>query len=133
SDDAELKEWAAKKNLPLDDPLKIAKMYRESEKQLGKKGQQEGKLKAAVTTANTTAGIDDMQALRNEVTAINFKLDHPEARDLEPLMVQILDEKPWLANDLEAVLDIAKGRSVHTSAEVLAARQAGGKEALAHA
>lgn len=133
SDDTELKEWAAKKNLPLDDPLKIAKMYRESEKQLGKKGQQEGKLKAAVTEANTSAGVDDIQSLRNEVTALNFQLNHPEAKALEPLMVQILEEKPWLASDLETVLDVAKGRSLTTDAMRVAERQAGGKEALAQA
>lgn len=128
--DAELKEWAAKKNLPLDDPLKLAKMYRESEKQLGKKGQQEGQLKAAVTTANAEAGTDDVQALRNELTALSFKVDHPEAGPLEGEMVSILEEKPWLANDLDAVLDIAKGRSVSKSEELLAARQAGKKEGL---
>lgn len=133
SEEAELKEWAAKKNLPLDDPLAMAKMYRESEKKLGKKGQQEGQLKAAVTTANNAAGVDDVQSLRNEMTALNFKLDHPEARELEPIMVEILDEKPYLASDLDAVLDIAKGRTVSQGAETLAARKAGGKEALAQA
>lgn len=133
SDEAEIKEWAAKKNLPLDDPIKIAKMYRESEKQLGKKGQQEGQLKSAVTTANAEAGTDDVQALRNELTALSFKIDHPEAGPLEGEMVSILEEKPWLANDLDAVLDMAKGRSVSKSEELLAARQAGKKEALAQA
>ena len=132
-EETEIKEWAAKKNLPLDDPIKIAKMYRESEKQLGKKGQQEGQLKAAVTTANAEAGTDDVQSLRNELTALSFKIDHPEAGPLEGEMVSILEEKPWLANDLDAVLDIAKGRSVSKSEELLAARQAGKKEALAQA
>lgn len=130
SEEAEIKEWAAKKNLPLDDPLKIAKMYRESEKQLGKKGQQEGQLKNAVSDANNSAGADDIQALRNEVAALNFYIGNPDAKKYEDSMVEILDEKPWLASDLDAVLDIAKGRAATDSERLLAERQAGKKEAL---
>lgn len=133
SEDTELKDWAAKKNLPLDDPLKIAKMYRESEKQLGKKGQQEGQLKAAVTGANESAGVDDVQALRNEVTALSFYIQHPEAKQYESEMVSILEDKPWLANDLEVVLDAAKGRSTTEATRLAAERQAGKKEGLAAA
>ena len=55
SDDTELKDWAAKKNLPLDDPIKLAKMYREAEQKLGSKGQKEGQLKTAVTAANASS------------------------------------------------------------------------------
>lgn len=132
-DDAEFKEWAAKKNLPLDDPVKIARMYRESEQALGKKGQQEGQLKAAVTDASSTAGVDDVQALRNEVAALSFYIQHPEAKQLESEMVKILEEKPWLASDLETVLDAAKGRSGTEAQRLAAERQAGKKEALAQA
>lgn len=130
SDDTELKDWAAKKNLPLDDPLKIAKMYRESEKQLGKKGQKEGQLKNAVSEANTTSGTEDYQALKNEVEALSFYVNHPEAKQYEGTMVGILEEKPWLASDLDSVLDIAKGRSMTDPQALLAERQAGKKEAL---
>lgn len=133
SEDTELKDWAAKKNLPLDDPLKIAKMYRESEKQLGKKGQKEGQLKNAVSTANAASETEDMQALKNEVEALSFYVNHPEAKQFEGQMVDILEEKPWLASDLESVLDIAKGRSVTDADQLLAARKAGSKEALAQA
>jgi hypothetical protein len=133
SDDTELKDWAAKKNLPLDDPLKIAKMYRESEKALGKKGQKEGQLKTAVTEANTAAGAEDYQALKNEVEALSFYVNHPEAKQFEGSMVDILEEKPWLASDLDSVLDIAKGRSITDATKLVAERQAGKKEALAAA
>lgn len=133
SEDAEIKEWAAKKNLPLDDPIKIAKMYRESEKALGQKGQQEGQLKKAVDTANTESGVEGSQALENRVAALEFYLQHPDAQQYEDEMVKILEEKPWLAGDLETVLDAAKGRT-STQAERLAAeRKAGKAEALAQA
>jgi hypothetical protein len=133
SDDTELKEWAAKKNLPLDDPIKLAKMYRESEKQLGKKGLSEGQLKSAVTEANTSAGVDDIQSLRNEVAALNFYMQHPEAKQYEAEMVEILEEKPWLGSDLDVVLDVAKGRGTTEAAKLDAATKAGKKEALAQA
>lgn len=131
SDDTELKDWAAKKNLPLDDPLKIAKMYRESEKQLGKKGQQEGQLKDAVTSANSESSVEDVQALRNEMAALTFYVNHPEAKQYESEMVSILEDKPWLASDLDVVLDVAKGRA--SGSTLVAATQAGKKEALAQA
>lgn len=133
SEETELKEWAAKKNLPLDDPIKLAKMYRESEKQLGKKGQTEGQLKSAVTDANNSAGVDDIQSLRNEVAALNFYIQHPEAKQFEAAMVDILEEKPWLGSDLDVVLDVAKGRSTTDATKLAAERQAGKKEALAQA
>lgn len=133
SEEAEIKDWAAKKNLPLDDPIKIAKMYREAEQALGKKGQKEGQLKNAVSTANETSGMEDYQALKNEVEALSFYVNHPEAKQFESTMVDILEEKPYLASDLEAVLDIAKGRATTDAATRLAERQAGGKEALAQA
>lgn len=131
SEDTELKDWAAKKNLPLDDPLKLAKMYRESEQKLGKKGQQQGQLKDAVTSANSESSVEDVQALRNEMQALTFYVNHPEAKQFEPAMVSILEEKPWLGSDLDSVLDIAKGRA--TTTNLVAERQAGKKEALAQA
>lgn len=133
SEDTELKDWAAKKNLPLDDPIKMAKMYRESEQKLGKKGQQEGQLKDAVSTANEVSNTEDYQALKNEVEALSFYVNHPEAKQFEGQMVGILEEKPWLASDLDSVLDIAKGRSITDADQLLAARKAGGQEALAQA
>lgn len=133
SEDTELKDWAAKKNLPLDDPIKIAKLYREAEKALGKRGQKEGQLKTAVSAANASSETEDYQALKNEVEALSFFVNHPEAKQFEGEMVGILEEKPWLTSDLEVVLDVAKGRSTTDAATRLAERKAGGKEALAQA
>jgi len=128
--EAEIKEWAAKKNLPLDDPIKLAKMYRESEQKLGPVNREKAELKTAVVDANSSAGVDDVQSLRNEVAALSFYIAHPEAKQFEQEMVSILDEKPWLAGDLEVVLDAAKGRTSTEAEKLVAERQAGKKEAL---
>lgn len=133
SEDAELEAWAASKNLPLDDPMKIAKMYRDAEKQLGKQGQREGQLKKAVDTANTEAGVESNQALENRIAALEFYLEHPDAKPFEAEMVRILEEKPWLAGDLEVVLDAARGRSTTDAATRAAERKLGRQEALAQA
>ena len=105
-------------------------MYRESEKALGKKGSEEGKLKSAVTEANLSSNTEDVQALRNEVAALGFFIQNPEARQFEDEMTKVLDERPYLVNDLDAVLDIAKGRSYSNPEQIAAARKAGAKEAL---
>jgi hypothetical protein len=133
SDEAEVRDWAAKKNLPLDDPIKMAKMYRDAEKALGKKGQREGQLKSAVSTANESSNTEDYQALKNEVEALSFYVNHPDAKQYEGIMVDILVEKPYLASDLDAVLDIAKGRSMTDAAIRLAERNAGKREARTEA
>lgn len=130
SEEDELKEWAAKKNLPLDDPIKMAKMYRESEKALGKKGQKEGQLNKAVSAANESASIDDVQGLRNEIEALNFKINHPESSQYESAIVDLLEEKPWMASDLEGALDMVKGRSMTDAQALLDAKKTGKKEAL---
>ena len=136
SDEAELEAWAAKKNLPLDDPLKVAKMYRDAEKLMheaamqGKKGQ----LKTAVSAANEASGTEDYQALKNEVEALSFWVNHPGAKEqYEGMMVGILEEKPYLASDLDTLLEVAKGRSMTDAATRLAERNAGKREARTEA
>ncbi len=61
-------DWAAKKNLPLDDPEKLGRMYRELETKLGS-DDRKNQLSKSVETANTEAGVDDVQGLKNQVAA----------------------------------------------------------------
>lgn len=131
SEDTDIKEWAAKKNLPLDDPMKIAKMYRESEKELGRKGQEAGQLAKASETASESLGVDDLQATNNRLSVLEFYTVNPEARDYDGKMAEILNDKPYLAQDLDTLYVLAKARTAE--AELLAARQAGKKDALSAA
>lgn len=123
-------DWAAKKNLPLDDPEKLGRMYRELETKIGAGNKN---LSKSVEAANTEAGIDDVQGLKNQVAALSFYVTNPEAAKYDETMGKILEEKPWMANDLSGLLDMAKGRSTTTEEQLLAAKQAGSKEALATA
>lgn len=124
---AEEKEWADKKGLPLDDPIKLARMYRESERALGKKGSEERHLKEAVDSANTMMGADDLQALNNRISAVEFLVSNPDAVPYVDKMVQVLEDEPGLASRLDLALKIAKADD--SASREVAARQAGEKEA----
>lgn len=126
SEAAEIKAWAEKKGLPLDDPLAMAKMVREGDKKVTEAGQS-AKLDTSVKTAS--ANLDEVQQLRNEVAVINFFQKYPDARELETDMAKIVEERPYLASDLDALYFYTKGIQADTG--LVAAKQAGSKEALA--
>ncbi len=129
SDD--FKDWAAKKNLPLDDPEKLGRMYRELETKLGSGDR--NKLSESVGTANEAAGVDDVQGLKNQVAALSFYVTNPDAAKYDKEMGAILEARPYMANDLDGLLLMAKGQATTSDEQLLAARQAGSKEALATA
>ena len=126
SEEDEIKAWAEKKGLKLDDPIAMAKMIREGDKKVTEVTQQ-AKLGDSVKTAS--ADLDDVQQLRNEVAVINFFQKYPDARELETDMAKVIDEKPYLASDLDALYFYTKG--VQADKGLVAAKQAGSKEALA--
>lgn len=125
----DIKAWAEKKGLSLDDPIALAKMVRAGDQKVTEATQKATELGKSVQTASTEIGLDDIAQLRNEVAVMNFYQQHPEARELDGEMAKTLEEKPYFASDLEGLLYYTKGREADKAA--LAARQAGGKEALA--
>lgn len=128
----DITEWAKKKGLPMDDPVALAKMVREGDRKVTQASQSKS-LADNVQAANSEAGIDDLQSIKNNVAALSFYVSHPEAVQYDEALGKVLEEKPYMVNDLEGALDMAKGRSLSKESELLAARQAGSKEALAQA
>lgn len=124
--DDDIKAWAEKKGLSLEDPVALAKMVREGDKKVTEATQQASQLKSSVTSAS--AELDDIQQLRNEVGVMNFYQQYPDARELDSEMSKVLDEKPYFANDLEGLYFYTKG--VQADKGLVAAKQAGSKEAL---
>lgn len=122
----EIKTWAEKKGLPLDDPIAMAKMVREGDKKVTETTQKANQLESSVKTAS--ADLDDVQQLRNEVAVINFFQKYPDARELETDMARVIDEKPYLASDLDALYFYTKG--VQADKGLVDAKKAGSKEAL---
>lgn len=133
--DDELKAWAEKKGLEYnpDNPaeVKLAKMVREGDKKVTETTQKASNLGKSVQTASEETGLDEVTQLRNEVAVINFYQAHPDARELDADMAKVLEEKPYLASDLDALYFYTKG--MQTDKDIVAARQAGSKEALAAA
>lgn len=127
SEDDELKAWAEKKGLSLDDPIALAKMVREGDKKVTEATQAAKKLESSIKTAS--ADLDDVQQLRNEVAVMNFFQSYPDARELESEMAKVVEEKPYFANDLEGLYFYTKG--LQADRGLVAAKQAGSKETLA--
>lgn len=132
SDEAEIKEWAAKKGVNLEDPIALAKLARETEKSFHAKSGEVSALKKAVgaQTSEADEGSVESEAypIINRLRVAEFYNEHPEAKDYDEQMAQIVEEKPYLAQDLEVLFDVARSRSAAT--ETLKARQEGRKEAL---
>lgn len=127
--DDDIKAWAEKKGLSLDDPIALAKMVREGDKKVTQATQKASELGKSVETASTELGLDDVAQLKNEVAVMRFYQAYPDAKDLDTEMAKTLDEKPYFANDLEGLYFYTKG--LQADKGLIAARQAGSKEALA--
>lgn len=130
SEEAEIKEWAAKKGLDLSDPVAVARAAREAEKAFHSKSTEASKLKKAMGEQGKESGEDELQAetyeTLNRLKVAEFYNEHPDAKELDTVMADILDEKPWLAQDLESLYAVAQAKTaVIKTAE---ARQEGQRE-----
>lgn len=133
--DEDLKKWAAEKNLPLDDPLALAKMNRELEKKMHAQGQENGELRKQVgkqaedsADKGEDSEVTDTRKLLHQLAVTDFYLNNPEARQYDGKMAELLAEKPHLANDFEDLLTLAKART--SDEELLEARKQGEQAAL---
>lgn len=129
SEDDEIKAWAEKKGIQAETPneIALAKMVREGDKKVTEASQEAKNLKKSVEVAS--ADETDVQQLRNELAVMNFFQTYPDAREYEPEMAKIVEEKPYFANDLEGLYFYTKG--LQADKGLVAAKQAGSKEALA--
>ena len=131
SEEDELKDWAEKKGIKTDNTTALLKMVRESERLMHEtQNSVEAKaLKATVKTVGEDAGFDETSQLINRLKVTEFYLNNPEAKSLDEKMAEIVTAKPFLADDLETVYELAKARSKPVSD--VDARKVGQKEALA--
>lgn len=136
--DDELRNFANSRGLELSTPseIKAAKMARDSQQDFHAKRHAE-KLKSSVTQASddqaeelaAATGQDPelLKRLYNMEVRQNvrdFWDDHPEARALESNMAKIIQSRPHLVHDLEAVYALAQVRSSDSI------KSEGGREAL---
>lgn len=126
--DQETLDWAAKKGLSLDDPVKLAKMVREGEKKMHQATSKASELRDAVQEHATTDEPNEVFDLVQRLKVTDFFLNNPEAKELDSEMAKIITEKPYLAQDLDAVYDLAKFKSANSKLDE--ERKAGRQEAL---
>lgn len=133
--DDDVQAWAEKKGLPLNDPVKLAKMYRDAEKAMHEAKARSKELEtASVDTAPIEyTGNPEYDSLAANVNTLlvqnkvrDFFADNPEARQFESKMAEIVQEKPYLQHDLNDLYALARN-APDREAELKAA---GGKEAL---
>lgn len=131
SEDTELLEWASKKGIKTDDTMSLLKMAHESEKRMHSATEEAKALKNVVKSKGEEEGLDDVSQLVNSLKVTEFVLNHPDAREkvLDDEMANIINAKPYLANDLEVVYELAKSHI--QPKDIIAAKQTGKKEALA--
>lgn len=128
-EDAEILEWANKKGVKTDDPIALLKMVREGEKKMHSATNEANALKNTINTTGEEQGYDDTSLLLNRLKVTEFYLNNPEAKALDEDMAEIVNKKPYLADDLETVFELAKARK--STVAMAAAKQTGRQEALA--
>lgn len=131
----DVQEWAAKKGLPLNDPVKLAQMYRDAEKKMHEATEKARELEtvtAQVSSIDYTGdpNIDNLTETVNALLVQNSVRDffnsNPEAREYESKMAEIVMARPHLKGDLDALYALAKN-DPSRDAEI---KQQGGYEAL---
>lgn len=131
----DVQTWAEKKGLPLDDPVKLAKMYRDAEKRMHEATEAARQLETTVVQQGTVdytgdANYDALAQTVNQLAVQNsvreFFAANPSAREFEPKMAEIVMQRPHLKGDLDALYALARN-DPNRETEL---KQAGGREAL---
>lgn len=135
ADGDDIEDWATKKGLPMDDPVKLAKMYRDAEKKMHQATEKAREFNTAVMdqplidyTGNEA--VDQLAQQVNQLTIQNkvnsFWEATPEAREFEGKMAELVIQRPHLQNDLDALYALAR-TDPSREADL---RREGGREAL---
>jgi len=111
-DSAEILEWAERKGLKVNEDTKpLLKMVRESEQKMHTATKEANALRNSVQEINEANDVSPDQAVLNRLVVTEFYLNNPGARELDDEMADIINEKPYLARDLDAVYEIAQSRA----------------------
>lgn len=131
----DVKIWAEKKGLPLDDPVKLATMYRDAEKKMHQATEKARELEQATVAQLPVeyTGDPNVDSLAQSVNTLliqnnvrDFFSSNPEAKEFESQMAEIVTQRPHLQNDLDALYALARN-DPNREAEI---KQQGGRDAL---
>ena len=106
--------WLKNKGVDPSDPKAVAEAWRKAEQEFHKTRQD---AKSQLQTAATNSYEEDefadpmaqrLQVVETRLAVQDFYSSHPDAKDLDADMAKIVQAKPYLAQDLDAVYAIAK-------------------------
>jgi hypothetical protein len=124
SDDPELDEYIARKNLDVSDPRKLAKIIRENDRKISEQGLKTSELSKQIKQVDTS---DDYgsELPDPKMALLEFRVDHPDFKpesDLDTEMSRIITEaapgvRRVLASDLNTVYRMAKANLADASVD----------------
>lgn len=122
--------WAEKKGLPMDDPVKLAQMYRDAEKKMHEVTQQRTNVEPPQPLEPTgDANYDALVERQNKQELRTYVRDwfdaNPEMKQHRQELMQIANERPWLTN-----LDDIRAHYLADPSRLESLKTEGGREAL---
>lgn len=127
----DVKEWAEKKGLPLDDPIKLAQMYRDAEKKMHEVTQTQKSQVQPPEPLELTGDInyDAIVERQNQQELRTYVRDwfdaNPEMKQHRDDLMKIANERPWLQN-----LDDIKAHYLADPSRLQSIKTEGGRQAL---
>ena len=132
ADGDDVQAWAEKKGLPLDDPIKLAKMYRDAEKRMHEATTQVPKtpveppqLMEPSGDANYDALIERQNVQEQRVYVRDWFDANPDMKEHRDDLARIASERPWLTN-----LDDVRAHYLASPDKLKSMKTEGGREAL---
>lgn len=128
SDD--IKDWAEKKGLPLDDPIKLAKMYREAEKKMHQATVERVKVTPPEEIPLTEdPSMNEVIQRQNQSELRMYVRDwfdsNPDMKTHKAELMQIAQERPWLTD-----MDDVRAHLLASQSFIDRTKQEGGRQAL---
>ena len=126
----DITEWAEKKGLPLDDPKKLAQMYRDAEKKMHEATQQKTNIQPPEPLETTgDANYDQLVERQNVQELRTYVRDwfdaNPDMKEHRRELEKIATERPWLSN-----LDDVRAHFLADPNRLESLKSEGGRQAL---
>lgn len=132
ADDDDVQSWAEKKGLPLDDPIKLAKMYRDAEKkmheattQVPRTPVQPPELLEPTGDTNYDQIVERQNVQEQRIYVRDWFDANPDMKEHRDDLSRIASERPWLTN-----LDDVRAHYLASPDKLKSMKTEGGREAL---
>lgn len=132
ADGDDVQAWAEKKGLPMDDPIKLAKMYRDAEKRMHEATTQVPKtpinppeLLEPTGDTNYDQVVERQNVQEQRIYVRDWFDANPDMKEHRDDLSRIASERPWLTN-----LDDVRAHYLASPDKLKSMKTEGGREAL---